>query len=66
MSIYRCAYQSMSAFYGPHFIEADSEHEAKLRFLNSGTFSRDELPLISARLVSESEIRRALAEREAK
>lgn len=61
MNCYRVRYASMTATYGPHFIFAEDEQEARLKFLNGGTFSRSELPLITARQVSEAEMRAALA-----
>lgn len=61
--IYRVRYSSMTASYGPSFIEADDEHEAKRKFAK-GAFSAGEMSLITARPVSSEEMRRALAERE--
>lgn len=57
--IYRVRYQSMTAHYGPAFIEADSELEARRKF-GGGAFSQNEMGLISAEPVSSEEIRRAL------
>jgi hypothetical protein len=59
--MYRVTYQSMTAFYGPSFVEADSEYEARRKFAGSA-FSQGEMSLIRAREVSPSEIRRALQE----
>jgi hypothetical protein len=57
--IYRVTYQSMTAFYGPSFIEAEDEYEAKRRFARSA-FSQGEMSLIKATPVSASEIASAL------
>lgn len=62
MSIYRVTYQSMTAFYGPDFIEADSPDEARAKCT---AFSRSEWPLLNVREVSASEMRRALRDQEA-
>ena len=59
--IYRVTYQSMTAFYGPSFIEADSEYEARRKFAGSA-FSSGEMSLIKAVPVSGNEIARALRE----
>jgi hypothetical protein len=48
MSIYRVTYRSLTAFYGPKFIEADSAAEAKRKFAK-GAFSQDEMVLIEAK-----------------
>lgn len=61
--IYRVTYQSMTAFYGPSYIEADDEHEAKRKFAR-GAFSQGEMSLIRARPVSADEMRRALRKSE--
>lgn len=60
--IYRVKYSSMSASYGPHYIEAESAYEAKRKFCNNGTFSRGEMALMIATPVSADEIRHALRE----
>jgi hypothetical protein len=57
--IYRVRYQSMTATYGPSYIEADDEYEAKRKFAR-GAFSQGEMSLISARPVSSEEMRRVL------
>ena len=57
---FRVTYQSMIAFYGPSFIEAEDEYEAKRKFAN-GAFSQGEMSLIKARPVSAYEVRRALS-----
>jgi hypothetical protein len=59
---YRVTYQSMTAFYGPSIIEADSEYEAKRKFCNNGTFSQGEMACMRARPVSSKEIANALRE----
>jgi len=59
--IYRVTYQSMTAFYGPSFIEADSEYEARRKFAGTA-FSQGEMGLIKASPVSSNEIARALRE----
>ena len=57
---YRVTYQSMTAFYGPSFIEADSEYEARRKFAGTA-FSQGEMSLIKATPVSSNEIKRALS-----
>lgn len=59
MAIYRVGYSSMTATYGPDFVQADSEIQAKLRY-SRGAFSVDEMALISAREVSLEEMQREL------
>jgi hypothetical protein len=59
MGIYSVRYQSMYASYGPSFIEADSEIEARRKFAGSA-FSKNEMLLITARPVSINEMKRAL------
>lgn len=59
MAMYRVTYQSMTATYGPSFIEAKSEQAAKEIFA-SKAFSRSEMSLMRARLCTSAEIRRAL------
>ena len=56
---YRVIYQSMTAFYGPSFIDAESEYEARRRFAGTA-FSQSEMSLIKATPVSASDIQRAL------
>ena len=58
--IYRVRYSSITASYGPSFIEADSTQDAKRKFAN-GAFSNGEMTLIIATPVSSDEIRAALA-----
>ena len=57
--MYRVTYQSMTAFYGPSFIEAETEYEARERFAGNA-FSKGEMSLIKASPVSERDIARAL------
>jgi hypothetical protein len=57
--LYRVSYGSMTAHYGPSFIEAESEYEARRKFAGTA-FSRDEMGCITARPVSSDEVRRAL------
>lgn len=59
MPMFRVSYHSMTATYGPSYIEADDAHEAKRKFAK-GAFSAGEMSLIKARPVSADEIRRAL------
>jgi hypothetical protein len=61
--IFRVTYQSMTAFYGPSFIEAEDEYQAKRKFAR-GAFSQGEMALIKARPVSADEMRRALSHAE--
>ena len=61
MAIYRVRYSSMTASYGPSFIEAESEYEARRKFAGTA-FSESEMGCIVARPVSASEMRRALRE----
>lgn len=57
--IYRVRYSSLTASYGPSYIEADSERDAKLKFAK-GAFTKGEMALMTATPVSAYEIRRAL------
>ena len=57
--IYRVRYSGMTASYGPSYIEADDEWEAKRKFAK-GAFSQGEMALITAKPVSSEEMRRAL------
>jgi len=61
--IYRVTYQSMTAFYGPKFIEAENEYEAKRKFAN-GAFSQGEMSLINVRSSSLKEAMQAAKEDE--
>lgn len=58
--MFRVTYQSMTAFYGPSYIEAEDEHQAK-RIFARRAFSEGEMSLIKARPVSADEMRRALS-----
>lgn len=59
MAIYKVTYRSMTASYGPRYIEADDEYEAKQKFAGTA-FSRNEIGLMHARELSSSEIKSAL------
>lgn len=59
MPMYEVSYQSMTACYGPSYIQADDEDEACRKFGGSA-FSQKERGLINATLVSDEEISRAL------
>ena len=63
MAIYRVTYASMTARYGPSFIEAEDEYEAKRKFAGT-TFTKGELGCITAREVSAREMSNALRQRE--
>lgn len=59
MAIYRVFYSSMTATYGPRFIEAESPGEAKRKFGNC--FTEGERAIcMTAREVSASEIAREI------
>ena len=62
--IYRVTYQSMTAFYGPKFIEAEDEHEAKRKFNARGAFSKGEMSLIRAQPSSIEEAMRSAKDSE--
>ncbi len=64
MGIYRVTYQSMTAFYGPAFIEADDEDEARRLFAAKGSFSKREMSLIKARIASIRDVQQAAQEKE--
>lgn len=55
--IYRVTYQSMTAFYGPTFIEAESEAHARRKFAGDA-FRQEEMCLIN---VKPSSMREAMA-----
>jgi len=63
MPIYKVQYRSMSAIYGPGYVEASSELEAKIKWAG-GAFSRSDMDLISAVEVSSREVIQALHKRE--
>jgi hypothetical protein len=65
--IYKVSYGSMTAHYGPSYIEADSEQEAKIRFGGSAFSSGERSVCMSARPISLDEMKREIlkqAERE--
>jgi hypothetical protein len=65
MAIYKVFYGSMTATYGPSFIEADSPEQAKRRF--GSCFSDGERAVcMTAREVSAREIQQALYDKEHK
>jgi len=55
MAIFKVSFTSMTAHYGPRFIEADDEYQAKRTFSN-GAFSESEIRMMTARKVSVQEI----------
>lgn len=57
MPMYKVRYQSMTACYGPSYIQADSEWEARRKFAGTA-FSQNATP------VGDTEISRALRERD--
>lgn len=59
MPIFRVTYRSMSAFYGPSFIEAKDEYEARRKFA-ARAFRPEEMSLIHATPVSADDCARAL------
>jgi len=59
MAIYKVTYGSMTATYGPSYIEADSPEQAKRKFGNCFT-GGERAFCMTAREVSEREIRQAL------
>jgi hypothetical protein len=59
MPIYKVSYHSMTASYGPGYVQADSELEAKIKWAG-GAFSQSEMGLISAVVVNDREIIEAL------
>jgi len=63
MKTYRVSYGSMTATYGPSFVEADSEDDARYKFAGNA-FSSREMPLVRAREVSAKEIAQALRRKE--
>jgi hypothetical protein len=65
MAIYKVSYGSMTATYGPSFIEADSPEQAKRKF--GSCFSDGERAVcMTAREVSTREIQQALYEKDHK
>jgi hypothetical protein len=59
--IFKVYYQSMSAFYGPTYVEAESAIEAKNKFAGTA-FRREEFSLIHAIPISFQQMKRELAE----
>ena len=59
MAMYRVTYRSMTASYGPNFIEAEDEFHAKRIFAGTA-FSRSEFDCIHAEEISTADIQRAL------
>lgn len=57
--MFRVRYSSMTASYGPRFIEAESEQQAK-RIFARGAFSEREMSLIKATPVGADEVAAAL------
>lgn len=57
MPIYEVTYRSMTATYGPRYIEADSPDEAKRKFAR-GAFLAKEQPLISAKEITAKDLAR--------
>jgi hypothetical protein len=57
--IYRVEYRSMTANYGPNYVEAKNELEAKIKWSQSA-FRGSELGLISATPLSDKEIIRLI------
>jgi len=51
MTIFKVSYSSLTAHYGPRFIDAEDEAEAKRIFAN-GAFSEGEMRMITARKAS--------------
>jgi len=60
MPIYKVSYGSMTATYGPSFIEAGSPEEAKMKFGGAAFSSGERAVCMSAREVSAREISEAL------
>lgn len=63
MSIYRVRYQSLTACYGPKFIEAESAEQAKRKFAR-GAFSQGEMVLIEAKPATVNDVLRHAREQE--
>ena len=60
MAIYRVSYGSMTASYGPSFVEADSPEEAKMKFGGTAFSAGERAGCMTAREVGPDEIRCAL------
>ena len=65
MPLYKVTYKSTTAYYGPSYIQAGSEFEARRKFAGTA-FSQGEMALITATPVTDEEAARALRERQAK
>lgn len=61
MAIFRVTYLSKTARYGPSYIEAEDEMQAKRKFAGTA-FTAGEMRLIEAREVTAKEMCRALAQ----
>jgi hypothetical protein len=55
MTIFKVSYSSLTAHYGPRFIDAEDEREAK-RIFAGGAFSEGEMTMITAREATIKEI----------
>jgi len=63
MAIYKVIYGSMTAIYGPSFIEADSQEEAKIKF--GSCFSDSERAgCMTARELTKREIQQTLYDKQ--
>lgn len=61
MPIYKVTYRSLTATYGPSFISAKDEDEARRKFARSA-FTAREMSLIVAVKVSDDEITKKLSD----
>jgi aminoglycoside N3'-acetyltransferase len=59
MTIFKVEYRSMTAHYGPRFIDADDEYAAK-RIFSAGAFSEGEIRMMTARKASLEEVRASM------
>jgi len=64
MALYAVRFQSPTVSYGPNYVEADSELEAKRKFAR-GVFTPAGMRLFTARRVSQAEVLREVPGREA-
>ena len=64
MAIYKVFYRSMTATYGPSFIEANSPEEAKIKFGGSAFTAGERASCMTAREVSVREIQQALYDKQ--
>jgi hypothetical protein len=64
MPMYKVSYGSMTATYGPSFIEADSPEEAKMKFGGTAFSSGERAICMNAREVSSKEIAQALRDKQ--